>query len=162
MKRINPVFVAGAVILIALVAFVVVRSTRTPAPAVADATSTPAVAVAPAASPTTTPAPAESGPTAGGLPPMASPRGSVAPPVVPSPALQVREPTKEEVAHIPRIAPEELLEAYNAKSVTIIDVRDADAYRERHIPGALHIPLAYIPGEIAYLPKDKPIVTYCT
>jgi hydroxyacylglutathione hydrolase len=46
--------------------------------------------------------------------------------------------------------------------VTIIDVRDADSYRDRHIPGAMHIPLAYIQGEIPYLPKDKPIVAYCT
>jgi hypothetical protein len=163
MKRINPVIAAGAVILIALVVFVVIRSTRKPAPAAADATSTQAAVGVPSAAPTTpTDSMAQTSPAPGALPPMASPRGMAAPPVATSPALQEREPTKEEVAHIPRIAPEELLEAYNAKSVTIIDVRDVDSYKERHIPGALHIPLAYIQGEIAFLPKDKPIVTYCT
>jgi hydroxyacylglutathione hydrolase len=46
--------------------------------------------------------------------------------------------------------------------VTIIDVRDADAYLAGHIPGSLQIPLSRIEGEIPYLPKGKRIVTYCT
>jgi hypothetical protein len=159
MKRFNPLLLTGAIVVIALVVFVVVRSTRKGAPAVAEVTSTQPVPMAAN--------PPESAPqsSTSAMPPLASPRGTTAlppPPVTPPQVLQEREPTKEEVAHIPRIAPEELLEAYNNKSVTIIDVRDADSYKERHIPGAMHIPLAYIQGEIPYLPKDKPIVTYCT
>jgi 3-mercaptopyruvate sulfurtransferase SseA len=46
--------------------------------------------------------------------------------------------------------------------VLLIDVRDADSYIAGHIPGALHIPLSRIAGEIEYLPRDKPILTYCT
>lgn len=89
------------------------------------------------------------------MPPMASPRTA-------PPALTEREPTKEEVVNVPRTKPEDVLQGFEAHAYTIIDVRDADSYKERHIPGALHIPLSYIAGEVPYLPKDKPIVTYCT
>lgn len=66
------------------------------------------------------------------------------------------------IAAVPRIKAGEVLQKYEAKQVTIIDVRDVDSYKARHIPGSLHIPLSYIAGEVPYLPKDKPIVTYCT
>ena len=46
--------------------------------------------------------------------------------------------------------------------MTVIDVRDAQSYVNAHIPGSLHIPMARIDGEVPYLPKGKPIVTYCT
>jgi rhodanese-related sulfurtransferase len=44
----------------------------------------------------------------------------------------------------------------------VIDVRDVDAYLAGHIEGALQIPLSYIAGEVPYLRRGKPIVTYCT
>ncbi len=43
----------------------------------------------------------------------------------------------------------------------LLDVRSADAYAEGHIPGALSLPLADLPGKLATLPKDKTIITYC-
>jgi rhodanese-related sulfurtransferase len=66
------------------------------------------------------------------------------------------------VAKITRIAPEDVRPKHTRNEVTIIDVRDAASYAASHIPGALHIPLARIEGEIQYLPKDKQIVTYCS
>jgi hydroxyacylglutathione hydrolase len=93
---------------------------------------------------------------------MASPRASAPLPALTSPVLTEREPTKEEVVGVPRTKPEDVLQQFEAKSVTLIDVRAADDYKERHIPGAMHIPLAYIDGEVPYLPRDKPIVAYCT
>jgi hypothetical protein len=122
------IVIAGAIIVIALVAFALLRSTQ--APPVAT------------------------------MPPMASPRTSA--PITTPPVLSEREPTKEEVVGVPRTKPEEVLQGYEVHSLTIIDVRDVDSYKERHIPGALHIPLSYIAGEVPYLPRDKPIVTYCT
>ncbi len=68
----------------------------------------------------------------------------------------------DENANVPRIEPDALLAHQKAGDVTIIDVRDADSFLASHIPGALHIPLARIEGEVPYLPKGKPIVTYCT
>jgi len=63
---------------------------------------------------------------------------------------------------MPRISVADLHDRLAKNEVTLIDVRDADAYLEAHIPGAMHIPLARIDGEISYLPKGKQIVTYCT
>ena len=70
--------------------------------------------------------------------------------------------TVDEHAGVPRIEQDDLLAHLNAADVTIVDVRDADAFLASHIPGALHIPLARVEGEVPYLPKTKPIVTYCT
>jgi len=67
-----------------------------------------------------------------------------------------------QIANVARIKPDQLRDLIASNSVTVIDVRDAQSYLESHIPGALHIPMARIDGEIQYLPKGKPIVTYCT
>ena len=67
-----------------------------------------------------------------------------------------------ERAAMPRMSVTDLRDHLAKNEVTLIDVRDADAYLEAHIPGAMHIPLARIDGEIPYLPKGKPFVTYCT
>ncbi|HEX3110710.1 MAG TPA: rhodanese-like domain-containing protein [Thermoanaerobaculia bacterium] len=141
--------------MIALVLFSVLRSTKTAAPApTAESTA--------AQVPPITQTPADTGAQA--MPPMASPRGAApAPAPMTTPAVLTEpEPTKEEVVGVPRTKPEDVLQGLEAHALTIIDVRDADSYKERHIPGALHIPLAYIAGEVPYLPRDKPIVTYCT
>jgi 3-mercaptopyruvate sulfurtransferase SseA len=67
-----------------------------------------------------------------------------------------------EHAAVPRISVDQLKQEIASGQVTVIDVRDADSYMAAHIPGSLHIPMARIEGEIPYLPKGKPIVTYCT
>lgn len=155
------VLIAGAVIVIALVVFSVLRSTKPAAPAAESTTAqVPPITQTPAdtGAEATPPAPAPTGQ----MPPMASPRGAAPAPMTTPPVLTEREPTKEEVVGVPRTKPEDVLQGFEAHALTIIDVRDADSYKERHIPGALHIPLAYIAGEVPYLPKDKPIVTYCT
>lgn len=61
-----------------------------------------------------------------------------------------------------RITIDEFKAQHERGEVTVIDVRDVEAFLQSHIPGALHIPLARIEGEIDYLPQGKPIVTYCT
>jgi 3-mercaptopyruvate sulfurtransferase SseA len=90
---------------------------------------------------------------------------ATAPPQTASIAPPAATPAGDEEAAkaaIPRITVPELKALVDKKAVTLIDVRDADSYLAGHIPGALHIPMARIEGEIPYLPKDKPIVTYCT
>lgn len=62
---------------------------------------------------------------------------------------------------VARTSPRELASMIARGEVIVIDVRDADAYIAGHIEGALHIPLSYIAGEVPYLRKGKPIVTYC-
>jgi hypothetical protein len=76
------------------------------------------------------------------------------------PQSQAAQPAPGAEATVPRITPAELLP--KMASVTIIDVRHADNYMFAHIPGSLHIPLSFIEQEAPFLPKDKPIVTYCT
>ncbi len=86
----------------------------------------------------------------------------------PVPAAQVQqqsapaETSDTARAAMPRMSVAELNAHMMKGDVTLIDVRDADAYVEAHIPGSMHIPLARIEGEIPYLPKGKAIVTYCT
>lgn len=78
------------------------------------------------------------------------------------PTLPLPTGSQDPNAAAPRIEPDDLYAHFKAGDVTIIDVRDADSFVASHIPGALHIPLARIDGEVPYLPKGKPIVTYCT
>jgi 3-mercaptopyruvate sulfurtransferase SseA len=81
----------------------------------------------------------------------------------PRPAITTDEHAQTpEKAAVPRITAEELQRRIKNGEVTVIDVRSAADYRMGHIPGSLHIPLASIESQISYLPKAKPIVTYCT
>lgn len=66
------------------------------------------------------------------------------------------------LASVPRISAAELHQRIAARSVVVIDVRDADSYLAGHIEGAMQIPLSRIAGEVPYLPRDRQIVTYCT
>ncbi|MDE2290867.1 MAG: rhodanese-like domain-containing protein [Elusimicrobia bacterium] len=44
----------------------------------------------------------------------------------------------------------------------VLDVRDAEKFAAGHIPGAVNMPLAELPGRLGELPKDKTLVTYCS
>lgn len=77
----------------------------------------------------------------------------------PSPSAAPATPSRIEA---PRVALAEAKSQIDSGRVTVIDVRDADAYIAGHIPGSLQIPLARVEGEINYLPRGKPIITYCT
>jgi|ERR1051325_8410432 hypothetical protein len=125
----------GGLVVAALVVWALTRTVETPAPSVADtsATATPLTSTTAPLTATQPPAPF----------PAAAPAG-------------------ETTAMVPRIAAEDLREKWKTKAVTVIDVRDAGSFAAGHIPGALHIPLASIETEMSSLPKNKPIVTYCT
>jgi rhodanese-like protein len=86
---------------------------------------------------------------------------TIAPPPSTSATTGEHEQTPEKMA-VPRIGAVELRQRIKNGEVTVIDVRAADAYQMGHIPGSMHIPLASIETQIPYLPKAKPIVTYCT
>ena len=75
------------------------------------------------------------------------------------PQTATQEP---ELVSVPRTKLADAKKDIDAGAVLVIDVRDAQAYIASHIPGAIQIPLARIEGEISYLPRNKPIVTYCT
>lgn len=109
-------------------------------------------------------------PPAGTLPPVAGNTADTAgtagytpaPPAQATSTYTPNPPTEDENATVQRISVQELRAKLDAKQVTIIDVRDQTSYVTSHIPGALHVPMATVESQVSFLPKDKPIVTYCT
>lgn len=65
-------------------------------------------------------------------------------------------------AAVPRIAVDDLHQRVGRNEVTLIDVRTKEGWDSGHIKGAMHIPLASVESYLSYIPRDKPIVTYCT
>jgi rhodanese-related sulfurtransferase len=43
----------------------------------------------------------------------------------------------------------------------VIDVRGASEYAEGHVEGAVNIPLGQLERQLARVPRDRPVVTYC-
>ncbi len=130
------VLIGGGLAVAALVGWAVMRSMQAPM------TTPVAPEPAPIAQTTTTAAPATT---------------TFTPPPNPPP-----QPQDDETAAVARTEVAQLKQQIASGAVTVIDVRDMDSYVREHIPGALHVPLTRIQGEIGLIPKDKPIVTYCT
>lgn len=65
---------------------------------------------------------------------------------------------------VPRVSIEEAYTAYLAGAATIVDVRNRESFAERHVVGALSIPLDEFEINIAgvNLDKEQWIITYCT
>lgn len=68
----------------------------------------------------------------------------------------------EDPASVPRIAAEDLRAKHNRNEVLVVDVRDPRAFATAHIPGSINVAFASVDGAAGSLPKDRPIVTYCT
>jgi hydroxyacylglutathione hydrolase len=75
------------------------------------------------------------------------------------PAVQLESFTPRRVTSIPSIAVSEL--PARAGGSTVIDVRTESEWNEGHIPGSVHVPLAYLEARIAELRERQPLVTYC-
>lgn len=61
-----------------------------------------------------------------------------------------------------RISPEEARQLLEQNpDALLIDVRQPEEYRMRHIPGAILLPLPELPDKLAELKTDKGIITYC-
>jgi len=89
----------------------------------------------------------------------AAPVASLNAPAVTSTAPAPVEPSLDSV---PRISMPDFRQRLERGEIVVIDVRAITDYTAAHIPGAIHIPLSFIQGELPYLPRGKPIVTYCT
>jgi len=69
----------------------------------------------------------------------------------------------------PRIAQHDFKQLIARRNVVIVDTRNADAYPQGHIPGALLLPLegaltwpeSYEPTVSRLIASRKPVVTYC-
>ena len=60
----------------------------------------------------------------------------------------------------PRTTPE-LARELQAQGAILLDVREDVEWRAGHAPGARHIPLGRLPGQIAGLPSRRVLVTVC-
>ena len=60
------------------------------------------------------------------------------------------------------LSPQDAVNLINRDSGTVIDVRDASAYSESHLPGARNIPMTQLESRLTELEKLKsgPIVVY--
>ncbi len=64
---------------------------------------------------------------------------------------------------VPRIAVQELKAELDAgKPLVVADVRSREAYDEKHIDGAISMPLAELEQRLSELPESEDIVLYCT
>lgn len=71
-------------------------------------------------------------------------------------------PFQADEASAPLITVEQLKTKLASNSVTVLDVRNSEAYVIGHIPGAVSMPLDTIKSRVSELKdKAKPIVAYC-
>ena len=61
---------------------------------------------------------------------------------------------------VPEIDVEELA-TLRSQGARIFDVREPDEYTEAHVPGAILVPLATVPDEVAQFPNDGPVYVIC-
>jgi len=69
------------------------------------------------------------------------------------------------MANAPRITPDELRRRMDAgEDFTVIDVRNPNAYAQSDviIPEAIRVPLENLEGNLQRIPKNRPVVAYCT
>lgn len=71
--------------------------------------------------------------------------------------------TKSTAKNTDNVSPHEAAVMLDDKKTIIIDVREEYEWREQHILGALHIPLAQLGNRLAELApyKNTPIITQC-
>lgn len=64
---------------------------------------------------------------------------------------------------LPLVSPKEASAMFTEQNAIIVDVREESEWKEQHIPGAIHIPLAQVAsrlGELAQY-KDSNVVVQC-
>ena len=144
------ILVAGGLLVAALVIWALTRTVE-PESVMTDSSSVPTASV-PATTPSSTqPAPPPVTGTSLSTPSAVATGQPVPPP-----------PVQGDRSAVQRIAVEDLRARLNRSEVTVIDVRDARAFATGHIPGSLNVPFASVESMLDTIPKDKPIVTYCT
>jgi hydroxyacylglutathione hydrolase len=62
---------------------------------------------------------------------------------------------------LPTASLAELTEALRRHDTQILDVRGQTEYDAIHLPDALHIPLGFLPRQLAAIPRDRPVIVHC-
>ncbi len=77
-------------------------------------------------------------------------------------AAQAANTGADDLARAPRISLAAFKQLLSRGDVLVLDVRDAESYKNGHIPGARSLPLADLGAHAAELRGEKrPIVAYC-
>jgi 3-mercaptopyruvate sulfurtransferase SseA len=64
---------------------------------------------------------------------------------------------------VPRITPQEVVAEQEAgEKIVLVDARSVESYQERHIVGAISVPMVEVADHLDELPKKAHIVFYCT
>jgi glyoxylase-like metal-dependent hydrolase (beta-lactamase superfamily II)/rhodanese-related sulfurtransferase len=50
---------------------------------------------------------------------------------------------------------------HDARPPLLLDVRTAQEWNEKRVPGAVHVPLNQLPERMTDLPRDRPIIVHC-
>jgi rhodanese-related sulfurtransferase len=61
----------------------------------------------------------------------------------------------------PEIGVDELADLIQGGSIRILDVREDWEFRRGRVPGAVSVPLGRLTGQVADLPRDKPLAVIC-
>ena len=80
------------------------------------------------------------------------------------PTRSLAEGLPQTEADVPRVTVEEAKSAFDSGAAVIVDVRTAESFANRHIAGAISIPLTRIeenPKSVSF-DKNQWIITYCT
>lgn len=66
-------------------------------------------------------------------------------------------------AELPSVSPRQASVMFAEKKAIILDVREFDEWRQQHIAGAIHIPLAQVEARLPELSKykDSPVIVQC-
>ena len=71
--------------------------------------------------------------------------------------------TPETIEDVPRIDPTEVKAMIDrGDDLLIVDTRSLESYNAGHIAGAISLPVAELADRYEELPKDIPLILYCT
>jgi hydroxyacylglutathione hydrolase len=59
------------------------------------------------------------------------------------------------------LSPEEAARLMGQSRIHLLDVRSQAEWEAEHIPGAQHVPLGHLPGRLAEVDRDRPLVVHC-
>lgn len=65
------------------------------------------------------------------------------------------------MSEVPEIDVATLAERRASGDIALFDVREEHEYDEAHVPGAVLVPLATVPDELARFPRDRPVYVIC-
>ncbi|HMQ31196.1 MAG TPA: rhodanese-like domain-containing protein [Chloroflexaceae bacterium] len=65
------------------------------------------------------------------------------------------------LATLPTAGLDDVATALAGGEAQILDVRGQGEYDALHLPGALHIPLGFLPRRLDAIPRDRPVVVHC-